>query len=101
MRIKGMRSRLTVMACSLLILVIALWTLIPETPEHAMARSGGAPADTAPEKFVLQVGINNYLYGDIPKLDGAVQDVDDLKEVLMKKFDVPANHFVTLKNEQA
>jgi caspase domain-containing protein len=48
---------------------------------------------------VLQVGIDDYQYVD--KLHGCVQDVVDMKELLIKKFDVPADHFLTLTNQEA
>jgi hypothetical protein len=51
------------------------------------------------EMFVFQVGIDKYKYAS--HLDGCVQDVTEMKQLLMsKKFNVPADHFLTLTNEQ-
>jgi hypothetical protein len=60
----------------------------------------GAAAE-ARETFVFQVGIDKYTSPKVPKLDGCVQDVLDMKSLLIKKFNVPANHFLTLTDEQA
>lgn len=58
-----------------------------------------APAE-AREMFVFQVGIDKYQY--VSQLDGCVQDVTDMKQLLMsKKFNVPEDHFLTLTNGQA
>ena len=51
--------------------------------------------------FVFQVGIDKYTSPKVPKLDGCVQDILDTKSLLIKKFNVPASHFLTLTDEQA
>jgi len=53
------------------------------------------------ETFVFQVGIDKYTSPKVPKLDGCVQDILDMKSLLIKKFNVPANHFLTLTDGQA
>jgi uncharacterized caspase-like protein len=53
----------------------------------------------APEKFALIVGINNYQ--NVPKLEGCVEDVRDMKEVLLSKFEFPENRILVLTDEQA
>src|SRR5690348_7955393 len=71
-------------------------------PARAQAPDAGkaALAQAAPEKFALQVGINNY-QNDIPKLTGAVEDVKDMREVLVHKFGFPSDHIVTLTDGEA
>lgn len=56
---------------------------------------------SATETFVFQVGIDKYTSPKVPKLDGCVQDILDMKSLLIKKFNVPAKHFLTLIDEQA
>ena len=53
------------------------------------------------ETFVFQVGIDKYTSPKVPKLDGCVQDILDMKSLLIKKFNVPATHFLTLTDEHA
>jgi len=55
----------------------------------------------AVETFVFQVGIDKYTSPRVPKLDGCVRDVLDMKQLLIRKFNVPASHFLTLTDEQA
>src|SRR6476620_11312181 len=55
----------------------------------------------AMETFVSQVGIDKYTSPKVPKLEGCVQDILDMKSLLIKKFSVPANRFLTLIDEQA
>ncbi|MFL6274166.1 MAG: caspase family protein [Blastocatellia bacterium] len=51
------------------------------------------------EKFVLQVGINDYLH--VPKLRGCVQDVEKMREVLTERFGVLPDHVMVLTDRQA
>jgi Caspase domain/Domain of unknown function (DUF4384) len=70
---------------------------------NARARLAKGPtlAETH-EIFVFQVGIDKYTSPTVPKLNGCVQDVLDMKQLLMsKKFNVPADHFLTLTDGQA
>lgn len=53
------------------------------------------------QTFVFQVGIDKYTSPRVPKLDGCVRDILEMKALLIKKFNVPANHFLTLTDEQA
>jgi hypothetical protein len=57
--------------------------------------SGAAPM----EKFVLQVGINDYLH--VPTLKGCLADVENMRKVLTTKFSVPPDHIMTLPEEKA
>jgi len=86
---------------------LAVWILAPlllfsftvSRQRDVGAQTTKPAAPQSPEKFVLQVGIDDYLYVD--KLRGCVQDVRDMKELLIGKFNVPADHFVTLTNKEA
>ncbi|HWT01785.1 MAG TPA: caspase family protein [Pyrinomonadaceae bacterium] len=70
-------------------------------PPQAHARASSTPSYPENlEKFVLQVGIDKYQYE--AKLEGCVQDVLDMKELLTSpKYAVPAGNILTLLNEQA
>jgi len=68
-------------------------------PKTVHSTTRGTPIST--ETFVFQVGIDKYTSPKVPKLDGCVQDILDMKSLLIKKFNVPANHFLTLTDEQA
>jgi hypothetical protein len=54
---------------------------------------------TAVEKFVLQVGINDYL--NVPKLQGCLADLENMRKVLTGHFSVPPDHIMTLTDRQA
>jgi len=53
------------------------------------------------ETFVFQVGIDKYTSPKVPKLEGCVQDILDMKSLLINKVNVPATHFLTLADERA
>src|SRR6476620_7678406 len=55
----------------------------------------------AMETFVFPVDIDKYTSSKVPKLEGCVQDILDMKSLLIKKFNVPATHFLTLTDEHA
>ncbi|MGA9770625.1 MAG: caspase family protein [Blastocatellia bacterium] len=51
------------------------------------------------EKYVLQVGINDYM--NVPKLRGCVRDVENVRKVLTEKFAVPPDNILALTDRQA
>jgi metacaspase-1 len=51
------------------------------------------------EKFVLQVGINDYI--NVPKLRGCVRDVENMRKVLTERFAVPPGNIMALIDRQA
>ncbi|MGO9272147.1 MAG: caspase domain-containing protein [Terriglobia bacterium] len=71
------------------------------------ARPGtaGLPAPSppgAPNKLALLVGINNYKYPDrVSPLAGSINDVEDMRQVLIGKFDFPPENILVLKDAQA
>ena len=82
-------------AVSVACVLAAAICLLRESPAFTEARQQAgstaqptAKADTTPkEKFVLQVGIQNYDH--VPKLKGCLRDLANMKEVLTKRFSVP------------
>lgn len=55
-----------------------------------------------PTKRALLIGINNYKYPDrVPSLAGALNDVEDMREVLIGKFEFPPQNILVLKDSQA
>ena len=84
-------------------LAVLLISLIP-IPAAVLAKGRAtetvAVADSR-ETFVFQVGIDKYTSPKVPKLDGCVRDVLEMKRLLIKKFNVPADHFLTLTDQQA
>lgn len=55
----------------------------------------------APPLQVLIVGIDKWLWGDMPPLKGAVNDAKLMKRVLQDSFAVPDKNITTLINEDA
>lgn len=80
-----------------LLLQLFLLLLVPFS---GAASAADSPA-SQPTKLALLIGIDNYKSADIPKLRGAVNDVDLMRGVLIGKFDIPPENIVVLKNEQA
>jgi len=99
--------------------VIALWVLSCAVQTGSVAGksgrsalgpvslSGGAtarpvPAQGAPQKLALLVGINNYKYPDrISPLAGSINDVEDMRQVLIGKFEFPPENIMVLEDSQA
>ncbi|HUE80915.1 MAG TPA: caspase family protein [Pyrinomonadaceae bacterium] len=84
------------------LLILLSFGFIPEiaTKSQPVSKAQSKP-EIAKElkKFVYQVGIDRYKY--VPPLDGCVQDLLDMKEILMRKFSVPENNFLAITNEEA
>lgn len=60
-----------------------------------------APA-RPPTKWALLVGINNYKYPDrISPLAGSINDVEDMRQVLIGKFEFSPDNILVLKDAQA
>jgi len=67
----------------------------------ATSATPAAPAG-APKKLALLVGINNYKYPDrVSPLEGSINDVEDMRQVLIGKFDFPPENILVLKDAQA
>src|SRR5262245_18031980 len=66
------------------------------------AQLQAAANNSSPEKWALLVGINNYKYPDrVSQLAGSVNDVEDMKALLVGKFEFQPEHVLMLKDTQA
>jgi hypothetical protein len=83
---------------SLLLIVILLLTNRADSVSVKNGATLSQPT-VAPMKFALLVGIDTYQY--VPTLDGCVQDVQDMKELLIRKFGFAPQNILTLTNKQA
>jgi len=77
----------------------ALWVVSgPGGARLAAGDTGHGP----PGKRALLVGIDNYKYPDkIPSLAGSINDVEDMRAVLIGKFEFPAENITVLKDAEA
>jgi hypothetical protein len=67
----------------------------------AAFQSPSAPAHT-PAKLALLVGINDYKYPEsVSPLAGSLNDVEDMRQVLIGKFEFPPENILVLKDSQA
>ena len=63
---------------------------------------GSAAASKVPNKLALLVAINNYRNSElISPLSGSINDIEDMRQVLIGKFDFPPENIVVLKDAQA
>jgi len=70
--------------------------------EETAASQAALPPSGTPKKLALLVGINNYKYSDkISPLAGSINDVEDMKQVLIGKFEFPPENIVVLEDSQA
>jgi hypothetical protein len=64
--------------------------------------TSGASASGKPSKRALLVGINNYKYPDaVSPLAGSLNDVEDMRQLLIGKFEFPPENILVLKDSQA
>jgi hypothetical protein len=67
----------------------------PKQVTPGVAREG-------PQKYALLVGIDHYKYSSrIPPLGGALNDVENLRQVLIEKFHFPDGNITVLKESAA
>jgi hypothetical protein len=82
--------------CSLL----AALLLICSIPALPQAPASGGPS--GPNKLALLIGIDNYEYPNaVSPLAGSLNDVEDVKALLIGKYEFPEAGIVVLKNSQA
>ena len=68
----------------------------------ANSAHGAGQSSATPKKLALLVGINNYKYPDrISPLAGSLNDVEDMRQVLMGKFEFAPENITVLKDSQA
>src|SRR5215469_9924749 len=74
----------------------AVQNLSAQSPDNPTAAGNG------PNRYALLVGINNYKYPDrVSSLEGALNDVQDMRQVLIGKFNFPPGNITILTNDQA
>jgi hypothetical protein len=75
--------------CTLLMLVLA-WG------------KGATAQRPEPQKYALLVGINKYKYPDrVPTLGGSLNDLEDIRQVLVGKFQFYPENILVLRNAEA
>ncbi len=94
-----MRTIPTRILCSRALWLLLLSACIGLTCQRRQQAAVPASDSQPFAKFALQVGIDDYQY--VSKLDGCVQDVFDMKAVLVQKFGFPEKNILTLTNRQA
>ncbi len=77
-----------------------------QTITPAAYAAGPSPSPTSapgtPRKLALLVGINTYKYSDkISSLAGSLNDVEEMRQVLVGKFEFPPENILVLKDAQA
>jgi caspase domain-containing protein len=104
------RANLNLMlgAAGLMVVLVVLEarSLIPVATATAHSRLNSEPQSSGvaakPTKRALLIGINNYKYPDrVPSLAGSLNDVEDMREVLIGKFEFPSQNILVLKDSQA
>jgi len=81
---------------------VVLITLRPVNVPGQAASSLSSAGPSGNKKLALLVGINNYKYPDsISPLAGSVNDVEDMKQLLIGKFEFPPENIVVLEDAQA
>jgi hypothetical protein len=82
--------------------VVAAMTSGAAILPQAAATSHPAPAPATPTKWALLIGINNYKYPNkVSPLAGSINDVNDVRQVLIGKFEFPPQNILVLKDSQA
>jgi hypothetical protein len=73
----------------------------PETAASLLPPwSVGAPPQ-APAKWALLAGINKYKSDKISELGGSLNDVEEMRQILIGKFEFPPENILVLKDSQA
>lgn len=68
----------------------------------AAALSSPIPAPQPHAKWALLIGINHYLHADkVSPLEGSLNDVESMRQVLEGKFEFPPENILVLKDSQA
>ncbi|SLM49176.1 exported protein of unknown function [Nitrospira japonica] len=83
-------------SCTRVILIALLLLWAGPLHDQAVGQSTGGTGGT---KRALLIGINKYRA--VPKLQGSLNDIDTMKQVLITRWGFPENHIRTLTDEQA
>ena len=85
--------------CSTSALISLLACSSRTAPEVAYAQS---PGGASPKKLALLIGINTYKYADrVSPLAGSLNDVEDMRKLLITKFQFSPEDILVLKDSQA
>jgi hypothetical protein len=111
MKMRGVILTLTMALLSVSSTPAKFWS-VRDKLDNAIARTQAASSrptslssekqTVAPNKLALLVGINNYKYPDrVPALAGSLNDVEDMREVLIGKFEFPPENIMVLTDSKA
>jgi len=80
-----------------------IWVVLLALAGQGFCFSQNAPAaEAGPKKLALLIGIDKYKYPNIlSSLAGSVNDVEEVKALLIGKFEFLPENIIVLKNEQA
>jgi hypothetical protein len=95
MRQKVMPMRRFLWSCAVLLLLLAMWCATVHDQASAQP-SGGNSAGT---KRALLIGINKYRA--VPKLQGSLNDIETMRQVLITRWGFPNSNIRLLTDEQA
>ena len=71
-------------------------------PASTTVAPAQSPGGASPKKLALLIGINTYKYPDrVSPLAGSINDVEDMRRVLVEKFQFPPENILILKDSQA
>src|SRR5882724_5283765 len=76
-------------------------TMQPQVATALLTSWSPAPSPQTPAKWALLVGINRYKSDKISELAGSLNDVEEMKELLIGKFQFPPENILVLKDSQA
>jgi hypothetical protein len=97
-------SRIVLFSGLALILIAGSWRASVPTAVMASSNMVQQPSPTAggPTKRALLIGINNYKYpNSVSPLAGSLNDVEDMRQVLIGKFEFLPENIMVLKDAQA
>jgi len=97
-----------VFMCMMASLAVAQPDIVARLPSnlrdaaHAESQASDAPDESGQNRYALLIGINHYLYPDrVSSLAGSLNDVQDMRQVLIGKFNVPPGNIAILAEAQA
>ena len=96
----SLRSASAIIFCTVVCIVFSAVEYVREAT--AQGTSPSLASQRTPGKFALLVGINNYKYPDrISPLAGSINDVEEMRQLLIGKFEFPPDNIVVLTDSQA
>ncbi|WP_254062538.1 caspase family protein [Acidobacterium sp. S8] len=101
------RQFLSLTGFALAVFLVACLVRLPsfhaaESDSARPGRAAEAAPDNTPKKYALLVGINDYEHPEsVSPLAGSVNDVENMRQVLIGKFEFPPENILVLTNAQA